>query len=194
MQTVVAFKTNNKITFVSNGALSTDIYMIRNDVENIMVCSNGIVLVADGRLNEVNTLDEIADFVEEPLEELNKDYIIDHILPHIHTVLDGNNIIQFNSNGKLDIEFSVLVGFKDKLFYIDYMFNIYEVNDLFAIGACKNTLLVNLTYINDDKLMIERTLKAMNDLKGICYMFQDQVLIIDTETLKCQNRRISLCQ
>ena len=99
MQTIVAFKTEGKVTLVSNSNLSTDNYVISSNAKNILVCENGIVLVADGTVKEINVLDEIAYCLDEPLNELTKDYIIDNILPVIYNVLEENGLIEFTPKG-----------------------------------------------------------------------------------------------
>ena len=180
MQTIVAFKTDGKITLVSNSNLSTDNYLISSNAKNIQVCENGIVLVADGTVKEINVLDEIAYCLDEPLNELTKDYIIDNILPVIHNVLEENGLIEFTPKGSLDIMFSLIVAYQDKLFYINNMFDILEVSDYITLGQYQGPVFVKMDYINDQKIMLERTLQVMDELKGICYHLDDYVFIVDT--------------
>ena len=101
--------------------------MVSNSIGNIKVCENGILIAADGTVKEINLLDEIAYCLDEPIEELTKEYIIEHIIPVTANALNEFNLLDYNKNGRLDILLSLLVAYKDKLFYINNMFDITEI-------------------------------------------------------------------
>ena len=181
MQTIVGFKTREKVTIITNGNITTDDYKISSRPKNVVVCENGLVLVADGTIKEINVLDEIAYCLDNPLNELTKDYIIDNVLPVIHDVLEENGLINFTPKGSLDISLNLLVAYKDKLFYITDMFDILEVSDYITLGQYRGPVFVKLEYTKDEKVMVYRTLNAINELKEYCYYLDDFIYIVDTK-------------
>lgn len=181
MQSIVAFKTENKVTIITNGNITTDNYKISSRPKNIAVCGNGLVLVADGAVKEINVLDEMAYCLDKPLNELTKEYIMENVLPLVHDILEENGLLNFTTKGSLDIMFNLLVAYKDKLFYITDMFDIMEVSDYITLGQYRGPIFVKLEYINDEKVMVNRTLKVINSLKDYCFYLNDFVYIVDTQ-------------
>ena len=166
MQTIIAFKANGKITFVSNGNVGSDNYKIADTTCNIGVGKNKMVVVSDGSLLEVNITDDIALNLDKRCQKLTKDFVIDHIIPVIYDTLNTSGLIKHDNNGMLDITASFLVGYKDKLFYITNMFDVYEIEDFFVVGQYQKVLSYAINYIDDT-----------------CY-------VVDTKSLKISKERV----
>ena len=139
MSIVMAVKTGKKVIMMADSAESADEHIsVLTEPERRKILVLGDVLVGSvGSVKCIRRLVDHPDWFDTKGEPFDKRFIVENIVPKLYSELEQYEFLE-ERDGEMYNNAFFLLAHKNKLFYLNNRFAVYEVDHGFAVGCTDN--------------------------------------------------------
>lgn len=166
MSLVIAVRKDGVVYFGSDSQSTSGTSKINSvspDNMKVTKLKNDVLIAGTGDCRTTQEIKRNAK-LKEILEnnKITKELLINKYLPTMFEELDNADLIITKDNGTAEMSSSILITQKDKLFYIDEIFLVYEVDKYVAMGSARDLTLSSLLNLDYSKDINEQLLRILN--------------------------------
>ena len=141
MNTIIAYKENGGISFVSSGNGYYGNIQLDTKISGLRVFENGLVVGMEISPDMECMLEILDRELGGDEVELNEDYLKDTFIPTLHEILDDLNMLEDDGDTKVDsLSGRMLIAKGATLYLINFDFDFWYVPDMVAIGVENNVI------------------------------------------------------
>ena len=188
MSLVIAVKNNGDVYFGSDSqSISgySKMNLISTDNLKVTKLNNDVIISGAGACRITQEIKRNAK-LQEILEnsKITKEFLVNNYLPTMIEELDNVGLITIKDNGTAEINAGILIAQKDKLFYIDDNFLVFEIEKYVSIGSARDLTLSSLLNLDYSKDINEQLLNMLHIASKYDCSISSPFYFINTQTME----------
>ena len=186
MNTIIAYKENGYISFLSGGNGYYSNIKLDTKVSGLKVLDNGLVIAMPISPDMECMLEILNKKLGSDDVELNEDYLKDTFIPTLYNVLNNLMELETDDDTGVDTLYERMIVSKENIMYlINYDFDFWYVPEMIAIGVEQNVINIML---NNNFLSDNDTKLRMKNLIQVAFKYRkekmEEFYYLNTKDLK----------